>query len=443
MAFIGVHSPKFPNERDELMVREALRRHGIGHPVVVDAGHRIWSEYAVRAWPTLVVIDPFGNVLGEAPGEPDFDTFARLLDTLLDDYRKRGFELASDPLPVRPESAAPGALSYPTKLVAAGDRLYVADTGHHQIVELALRSEGSAEELRRFGTGRQDMDDGFEPAFDHPIGLALDPGGELLWIADSGNHAIRRLHLPTGQVRTVAGTGDKGGLPLPTGGDPLHAALRSPWDLAWDAARQRLLIAMAGSHQLFTFDPDGGRLELLAGAGPEARIDGALDEACFAQPSGLALIGDRLYVADSEISAIREVDFAAGSVRTVAGGDLFEFGDDDGRGDRVRLQHPMGIAADDGRLFLADSYNHKVKTLDPATGEVTTRFGNGEPFFARLLPDAAVLPESFVAGADGPLFFEPEGLTVHEGVLYVADSNNHRIIAIRLADGTARIVAGE
>ncbi|MFN7134744.1 MAG: hypothetical protein ACK4N5_21875, partial [Myxococcales bacterium] len=252
-----------------------------------------------------------------------------------------------------------------------------------------------------------------------------------------------RIALDTGLTTTVAGTGDKGGFPIAAGGDPLGVALRSPWDLAWDAARRRLYVAMAGSHQLFAYVPDEGTLEVLAGTGVEARLDGPFEACAFAQPSGLTLLDGRLYVADSEISAVREVDLDARAVRTLAGGDLFDFGDDDGPGHRARFQHPMGIAAGAGVLFVADSYNHKVKQVDPGSGEVRTRFGNGDPHFARLLPVQPDPARPVLVDATAPAFFEPEGLAVHGGVLYVADTNSHRVLAVDLSSGLARQVAGD
>jgi len=444
--FIGVHSPKFPNERDEAMVREAVRRYGVTHPVVVDSGHRIWQEFGVRAWPTLVVIDPFGYVLGDAPGEAEAEPLRELLEKLLAMYRDQGAPLATEPLPVRPEPPAAGALAHPGKLLVAGERLYVADTGHHQIVELSLAGT-PARELRRFGAGAPGLLDG--PAeralFSHPNGLALDAAAGVLWVADTGNHAVRRLALATGQVTTEFGDGERGSL-IPPGQvvTDRAVALRSPWDLAWDPVRARLLVAMAGSHQLFVIDPAAPSLRVLAGSGREARLDGPPERAAFAQPSGLALSGDRLYVADSEISALREVALDSGQVRTVAGGDLFDFGDVDGAGDAVRLQHPMGIAAApaDGRLFVADSFNHKIKAFDPRARTVRTLYGSGQALRANLAADARepTLPEQ--AGPEQALFWEPEGVSVADGRLYVADTNNHRVVAIDLASGRTALVVG-
>ena len=430
---IGVHSPKFPNEKDERMVREAVRRHGVTHPVVVDSGHRVWQQYAIRAWPTLVVIGPDGRVLGAASGEPDEQPLEDVVRTVLAKSREAGIALSTAPLPLRPEPAPAGTFAYPGKVAAGAHRLYVADTGHNQVVELEVlpRSSG-VRERRRFGDGVPALIDGAGASarFAHPQGLALDHAGHTLWVADTGNHAVRRIDLASAEVTTAAGTGGRGR-------SLEDAALRSPWDVALDATTGRVYVAMAGAHQIAVLDPRRELLEVLAGTGEEARRDGPAPEAAFAQPSGLALLGEKLYVADAEISCVRELDLQSGMVRTVAGGDLFEFGDRDGTGDEARLQHPIGIAADpaSGTVLLADSFNHKVKRVDPRSNEVRTLYGDGRPLDAAEAERERrpVLPA--VAGAGAPLLFEPEGLAVADGVLWIADTNNHRLVAIDLATG--------
>jgi DNA-binding beta-propeller fold protein YncE len=441
---VGVHSPKFPNERDEAKVREAVRRHGIAHPVLVDSGHRIWRDYGVHAWPTLVLVDPLGRIVGQASGEPDEEPLESVVVRILDAARQSGVTLAGKPLPIKPEKPARGSLAYPARIVAGGDRLFVADTGHHQVVEMELLPEGGARERRRLGEGAPGFSDGpaGEARFSHPNGLALDGRGSL-YVADTGNHAIRRIALISGTVSTAAGSGIKGhGLAPGLRVSGRSADLRSPWDLAWDTTRSTLFVAMAGAHQLYAYDAPSGTIGVLAGTGAEVRADGPFDRCGFAQPSGLALVADHLYVADSEISCVREANLSTRTVRTVAGGDLFTFGDEDGVGDAVRLQHPMGIAAAGERLLLADTFNHKIKEIEPSPGRVRTLFGNGEPLHAELavanfwpaLPSTADRRKS--------LFFEPEGLWVAAGRLFVADTNNNRIVVIELSTGAASILAG-
>ena len=443
---IGVHSPKFPNERDEAMVREAVRRHGVTHPVVIDSGHAIWRQYAVPSWPTLVIIDPLNRIVGQASGEPDEEPLESVVVRVLEAARAKGVRLASSPLPLSPDRADRGSLAYPGKVLARGKRLFVADTGHHQVVQFDLGGEGLAQELRRFGEGSPGLSDGAAQAarFTHPNGLALDESADILYVADTGNHALRRIALSTGGVSTMAGTGVKGhGFPSGERIPGAAASLRSPWDLAWDAARRTLFVAMAGTHQIYWFDPASSSIGVLAGTGAEAREDGPFDLCSFAQPSGLALAGDRLYVADAEISCVREADLRSRTVRTIAGGDLFTFGDRDGLGDTVRLQHPIGIAASqDARIFLADSFNHKIKEVEPAPGRVRTLYGNGEAFHADLALANfwAALPGT--ADKRRSLFFEPEGLSADSSRLFVADTNNHRIVMIDLRTHAARIAAG-
>jgi DNA-binding beta-propeller fold protein YncE len=214
-------------------------------------------------------------------------------------------------------------------------------------------------------------------------------------------------------VETIAGTGQQTHEYFQTGA-ARQVALSSPWDL--QLVGNTLYIAMAGPHQIWKLDLDKDTVSTFAGSGREARLDGALLEAGFAQPSGMAVIGQTLYVADSESNIIRAIDTASGQVKTLAGGDLFEFGDVDGTGDDVRLQHPLGLLANGDKLFIADTYNHKIKELDPKHERVSSLFGTGKP-----------------GQADGasPSFYEPGGLAQANGKLYIADTNNH---AIRVVD---------
>ena len=397
---IGVHSPKFPNERDEEMVREAVRRYGVTHPVVVDPGHAVWGEYGVRGWPTLVLIDAEGYVAAAGSGEPALDSLREAVESLLP-------EGSPPALPLRPEPAPPGSLSFPGKVVADGDRVWIADTGHGQLVACDL----AGRELERL--------DGFH----HPNGIVR--AGDDLYVADTGSHTIVRVR--DGRVETIAGTGEMARTLTVDGAGAREVALRSPWDLAWDG--ELLYVAMAGSHQIWFYDPSVDEIGVFAGTGHELRRDGPADEAAFAQPSGLALLDGALYVADSEISSVRRVSLGLEpEVSTVCGsGDLFGFGDRDGVGDDVLLQHPLGIAARDDVLYVADSFNHKVKRVDPRSRECRTLFGG-----LQRLPETA--PE--------PGLWEPEGLTVAGRELLVADTNNHRIVAYDLESGARRVFFG-
>jgi DNA-binding beta-propeller fold protein YncE len=239
---------------------------------------------------------------------------------------------------------------------------------------------------------------------------------DILYVADRKNHEIRALDLKAQTVTTVAGTGEQDRDNRGMGGPPREIGMNSPWDLML-GPDGLIYIAMAGSHQIWTLDTGkDGRLDLYAGDGRENRRDGALAAALFAQPSGLTNNGKEIFVADSEVSAIRGVSLGGrGSVRTIVGKGLFTFGDQDGKGPEVLLQHALAVQYVDGKLYVADTYNNKIKVLDPETAECTT-FAGGEP-------------EGWLSGLT---FNQPAGLSYANGKLYVADTNAHRIRVVDL-----------
>ena len=412
LVVIGVHSAKFQNEKETENIRRIILRYEIEHPVYNDSEYAVWQSYGVRAWPTQVLIDPAGYVIGGVSGEGNYDVIDQTVAKVIDEFRKKG-GLNEEPLKLVLERAKVGELplAFPGKILADanGNRLIIADSNHNRIVVTKL--DGTL--VDTIGTGDAGAADGaFDKAtFYRPQGMALT--GDNLYVADTENHLIRRVDLKARTVETVAGTGQQSREYFKTG-PARSVALSSPWDL--QLVGRVLYIAMAGPHQIWKMDLDKNEVSTFAGSGREARLDGSLSEAGFAQPSGIASDGKTLYVADSESNIIRAIDIAGGTVKTLVGGDLFEFGDVDGSGDDVRLQHPLGLLSFGDKLLIADTYNHKIKELDPKREKVTTLFGTGKP-----------------GQADGASasFYEPGGLTVAHDKLYVADTNNH---AIRVVD---------
>ena len=422
LVVIGVHSNKFTAEGVSKNLRAAVQRLELHHPVINDNEHEVWDQYAVRAWPTLMFVDPRGRIFAKHEGEFPLEPIRGVLADLIAQYDAEGI-LDRQPLRFDPLPPGGGALRFPGKVLAdaAGDRLFIADSGHNRVLVADL--EGQVTTV--IGDGEPGLVDG--PAaharFNHPQGLALDAASETLFVADEANHAIRAINLASGEVTTVAGTGEQGYDRL-GGGPGREISLSSPWDLA--LVGQRLWIAMAGTHQLWALDFATGHVGVAAGTGAESIHDGPLQEATFAQPSGLSASAGVLYVADSESSAIRSVDPGADRVRRLVGRGLFDFGDVDGVASQARLQHPLGVAATEESaplVYVADTYNDKLKRLDPVAREVTTWAGG----------DAG--------HEDGDLatarFWEPSGLSLAGSALYVADTNNH---AIRLADVAASTV---
>ena len=397
VAVVGVHSGKYIAERDTSRIRDASIRLGATHPVLNDRQFRVWRAYAVRAWPTLVAIDPRGAVVGMSAGEFTADGVTPFVERVLAAARADGsLREGSLHFPAEAPSIAPGALAFPGKIAVDGERIAVADSGHHRILVGRLDEGGARMHVERVvGSGREGFEDADVAAFRYPQGLVYRD--DVLYVADAGNHAVRAIALGSGATRTVAGTGGQ----LRTMRDRAAGAMSSPWDLALDG--DTLHVAMAGIHQLWTIDLRDGTVTHRTGSGAEELHDGLHAEAALAQTMGLARAGDTLVAADAESSAIREVDLAAsGGVRTIVGTGLFDFGDVDGIGDTVRLQHPQGIAvAPDGRLLVCDTYNDSLRWLDPAERRVTT----------------------WVRG-----LHEPGGIAIGARGAYVADTNAHRIV---------------
>ena len=412
LVVIGVHSAKFQNEKETENIRRIILRYEIEHPVYNDSEYAVWQSYGVRAWPTQVLIDPAGYVIGGVSGEGNYEVIDQAIAKTVEEFRKKG-ELNEEPLKLVLERAKVGdlPLAFPGKILADAnrDRLFIADSNHNRIVITKL--DGTLVET--IGTGDDGAADGpFDKAtFYRPQGMAL--AGDNLYVADTENHLLRRVDLKTRTVETIAGTGQQSREYFKTG-PARTVALNSPWDL--QLVGRVLYIAMAGPHQIWKMDLDKNEVSTFAGSGREARLDGPLLQSGFAQPSGITTDGKTLYIADSESNIIRAIDIAGGTVKTIVGGDLFEFGDVDGSGDDVRLQHPLGVLSFGDKLLIADTYNHKIKQLDPKKETVTTLFGTGKPGQQDGTPAS---------------FYEPGGLALANDKLYIADTNNH---AIRVVD---------
>ena len=388
---IGVHSAKFQNEKNTASILQAVLRYEIEHPVVNDASMIVWQQYGIRAWPTVVVVDPLGKVIGAAAGEGVFQALDPILASMVTEFGAAGQlnrrKFVMDPIARRMPSPV---LSFPGKVLAdaASNRLFIADSNHNRIVICEL---GGAV-LDCAGSGTVGKDDGaFEIAtFHHPQGMCLL--GNALFVADTENHSIRILDLESRRVRTFP---------------PGNTKLNSPWDLV--ALNDAIYIAMAGAHQIWQLDLNSNSIGPFAGSGREALIDGKLTDAAMAQPSGITTDGKKLYVADSETSSIRSIsvgpDGEGGEVQTLVGMGLFEFGDIDGPGDEARMQHPLGIVYARGILYVADTYNGKIRKLNPATREVAAHAGG---------------------------FEEPGGISAAGDKLFVADTNSHTIKVVDL-----------
>jgi thiol-disulfide isomerase/thioredoxin/sugar lactone lactonase YvrE len=450
LVVIGVHSPKFDNEKKTASIFKAILRYEIKHPVINDADHKVWKAYGVRSWPTLVLIDPDGNYYGTASGEGNFEVLDVHIKKLLKDFKGKikdtpiEFKLAKEKFD--------NPIYFPGKVLAdaPSKRLFIADSTNHRIVITNLEGK----KIAIAGSGKEGLKDGkfAEAQFSDPQGMCLD--GNTLYVADRKNHSIRALDLKNETVKLVAGTGEQNRAGrLAKEGPALTTGLNSPWDLLLHD--KKIYIAMAGHHQIWTFDPAAKVVAAYAGNGAEDLVNGSLRGSAFAQPSGFATDGSHLFVADSEISAIRSVPFPGtkGNVTTVVGEGLFEFGDLNGKGKDVRLQHALGVAYHEGKLYVADTYNSKIKVIDPQIDEidrVENRIAEIEQKLIDAPPESALAKKlskeyksltdmrgnlgvcsTYLGDAPGwlknKMLDEPGGLSIAAGKMYIADTNNHRI----------------
>jgi DNA-binding beta-propeller fold protein YncE len=420
LVVIGIHSAKFTTERNTGNIRQAVMRYEIGHPVVNDYRMEIFNSYNIREWPTIVLVDPEGNIVSQLSGGEVYDV---LNDSIVDILEK--FEVINevDHLPIElmleKEPVLPGFLAFPGKVIAdeKTNQLFIADTSHNRVVVLSLK-DGTLKYI--IGKGVKGSEDGElnNATFNHPQGLAFD--GKRLFVADTDNHLIREVDLLQGKVSTLAGTGQKSSFPYKSG-HARQVPISSPWDLV--LAGKDLYIAMAGTHQIWRLELKTRIISPFAGSGQIARTDGPRNHSALAQPSGITSDGKKLYLADSEVSSIRSVGLEKnGKVETIVGGDLFDYGDTDAKGQEARLQHPLGIAYHKNYLYVADTYNNKIKRVDIREQFCETYAGTGEAGFS---------------DGDSASFNEPGGLSIANGKIYIADTNNH---AIRIVDIKTKMV---
>ncbi|NMO57610.1 redoxin domain-containing protein [Actinoplanes sp. TBRC 11911] len=410
VVIIGVHSPKFEHERDPIALAAAVERYGVHHPVVDDRDMHIWQQYAAKAWPTLAVVDPTGYLVASMAGEGHAEGLSRLIDELIAKHEADGTLHRGDG-PYVPPVAADTLLRFPGKVIELPNgNLLVSDSARHSLAEVTPDGETL---VRRIGTGERG-----EP-FSEPQGMVLLPppvaeiAGYDVVVADTVNHQLRGLKLDTGETTLVAGSGKPWRSPLDGHAhDALAADLSSPWDLAW--YDNKVISAMAGIHQLWWFDPIKRTVGVFAGTTVEALRDGPIPDVWMAQPSGLSAAGDRLWIADSETSALRYIE--DGVLHTAVGQGLFDFGHVDGPAKEALLQHPLGVAAlPDGSVLIADTYNGAVRRFDPATDSVST------------IDSGLAEPSDIVVTSAGDVI--------------VVESAAHRLT--RLAPGVVKTVTGE
>lgn len=420
LVVIGVHSGKYATEHDDDSIREAIKRYGLEHPVLNDPDFAVWNTFGANAWPTLVLIDPAGNLVGGHAGEGVYPLFEPILKSLAEEFSGKGL-LKPSPLPISLDSTPSAAvLFFPGKTLADGpsDRLYIADSGNNRIVVSTL----SGQLLRSVGSGKEGFADGeaAESSFRQPQGLALSSDGRTLFVADTRNHAVRAVDTSTFEVTTIAGTGQQLQRLPSDNSAATKTALASPWDVV--EVRGTLYISMAGIHQLWALNLKDGKISIFAGTSREGIDDGSRRTiATLAQPSGITTDGQSLFWVDPESSSVRQLRLTDDDVKTLVGTGLFDYGDGDGPGKAAQLQHAQGVTVLGGALYISDTYNHRLRVYDLGSRALGTAAGS-----TRGWADG-------VAGASE--FDEPGGLSAANGKLYIADTNNQLVRVFDPATG--------
>lgn len=406
---VAVHVPKFEQERDARRVAKRLGRLQLDFPLAHDPDWVMWQHYGVEAWPTVVLIDGEGiirdSIIGDTPVRDLDARVARLLDELVPQ------SLNVEPIELRRNGEPALPLRFPSGLAFGGSYLYVADSGHHRILEC----DPGGRIVRQFGSGGAGFIDGPMElaAFNRPHGLCVQR--DILYVADAGNHAVRRIHLRSGDIETVCGAGRPGAPQTGPVGDPRAVALDQPMAVA--ATASMLYIATTGDNRIWQYDLGKSTLELLAGSGALDVVDGIGPGAAFAEPVALACVQQVVYVCDAAGSAVRSVNGRSGQVSTLVGQGLWNFGQVDGVRSDALLQQPRAIALDPDSptLWIADSGNDALRSV---------RLGGGE--VASL--------------AMSQRLHAPSALAVAEGMIWIADTDAHAVLRVDLHGGAVRHV---
>jgi thiol-disulfide isomerase/thioredoxin len=409
--FIGIHSAKFFNEKDRENIEQAVMRYEISHPVLVDNEMTVWKKFGVSGWPTIIIVDPNGTLVYRQSGERQREAIEDTIDVLLERHEK-AHTLAREPIKnISTIQKRNTTLSFPGKISISKGKIAISDSNHNRIIITDL--SGKIEHI--IGSGKPGLIDGefSKSAFFRPQSIAWK--NDSIVVADTENHAIRLIDLQKNQVTTLVGTGMQGPW-RSLGGKGKETPISSPWDVA--VKDNLIFIAMAGNHQIWTYDTTTDLAKAFVGNGHENIIDGDRMQAQLAQTSGVFIYEDMIYFIDSETSSIREINLETNYVRTIVGKGLFVFGYRDGNTDEALFQHPLGLCATVDKIFVADTYNSAVRVIDLKNYKVSTIIGRyGMSGICKLGE-----PNCDILG-----LYEPSDVKLYENKLYISDTNNHII----------------
>ncbi len=429
---IGVHSGKFDNEKDLAEIKKAIIRNDITHPVVNDPDFRIWNSFSINAWPSLVLINPRGKIEKVYVGESESMEVKSGIKKLISKFK---YEVNRDPLPIVLEknTVVSNVLEFPTKLEYGADftyksrsapAIFISNTGKNNIIVTSL----SGDIILKIGSGIRGLQDGSfdSAAFNSPQGLLYRAG--KLYVADSGNHALRQIDFKSGKVTTLIGSGQKGSVILSAAevSDGKSFDLASPTDIEFFPNYDNIAIANSGTDQILNYNISKEWVSVLAGDGSQGIMDGKYPNNILAQTSDMSVYNRKLYFTDSESSSLRVMD-EAGEVKTLIGKDLFKFGRKNGGKQEALMQHPMGLMVDDTGAYISDSFNHIIRRYDLSSGQISTLVGGKKR-------------GDNLGSGSATEFDQPEGIISVLNNFYVVDSNNNRIVILNRGNFNSTIL---
>jgi len=398
---IGVYSSKFENEKDLSVIRNAVLKHDITSLVLTDTDLKLWKKFKVNAWPTFILINPNGREYERHEGINSVKKLVKDAKSMVNKYR---YQINREPLPLLPEkyNQIGNILSFPSKLEytsnfidgsRATSAIFIANSGQNNIVATSLI--GGI--LFKIGSGKEGLADGNfeEAAFNAPQGILFDD--QKLYIADTGNHALRVADFKTRKVTTLTAGGKKGGIISATT-DAVETNLSSPTDIEFFPSKDVIVISNSGSNQILSFNLKTNKISVLAGNGESGKTDGKYPNNSLAQTSDMVVLKNKLYFLDAITSALRVLD-EAGNVRTLASSGL---------------QHPLALTADDSGIYIADSFNNRIRKYGVSTQKLTDLVG-GE------IGDAV---------GSKTRFNSPEGIISIMNSFYISDANNNRVLVV-------------
>ncbi len=425
LLIIGIHSGKFDNEKDVAAIRKAIVKYDINYPVLHDPDLKIWNNFALKSWPTFIVINPHGNIEKIVVGEDNLGKIRKNIRKLASRFK---YEINRDPVPLALEknNIIGNVLTFPTKIEYAANFsyktrkipvLFISNSGANSIIASSL----TGETVLKIGSGKEGFEDGSlgVASFSKPRGLLFD--GKKLYVADSGNNALRMVDFENGMVSTLVGSGKKGKIISDSYMEAKNVDLASPNDIAFFPNKDVIAIANTGSNQILGYNIDKKTIAVLAGNGAAGMAQNTL-----AEPSALAPYQDRLYFLDAASSSLRVLD-KNGSIKTLVGQGVNKFGNKNGDKEVALMQHPIGLMVDDTGAYIADSFNHIIRKYSFSTNKISDLIGNHKKGDA-------------LGSASATELDEPDGIAAVLNNFYIVDSNNNRVLVTNRASLKSEIL---